>query len=240
MPRIAVVIPCLNEARTIVECVREADAGLQRAGFPGYILVVDSCSDDGSRLLAERAGAKVLGVGNEGYGHALHSGILAADADIAVTGDADMSYPLIDLGTLLEPIVAGGVDMVLGARLNRKMEAGAMPFLNRYLGTPVLSSLIAMLYGLPTTDCNSGMRAILTSKYRLLRIKTTGMEYASEVLVEAALHGLRYTEVPICYRKDCRNRQSHLRRWRDGIRHLRTIIEHRWKGSRTQRGDAIE
>jgi len=221
---VTVVIPCLNESETLGRCIQEAQAAFQQAGVTGTVIVADGGSTDASKKIALDAGAVVVDVPDRGYGLALHHGILAAKSKIVIFGDADLSYPFSELGKLIRPIVDGEADIVLGSRLLGDMEPHAMPFLNRRLGTPMLSFLVRRLYGLPTTDCNSGLRAILRSKYEQLDMLCPGMEYASEMLIKVAQRKLTYAEVPITFRKDQRSKAPHLRRWRDGWRHLRFII----------------
>ena len=221
---VSVVIPCLNEAETLGRAISEALAGIKQTGLSGEVIVSDNGSTDGSQKIAAGLGARVILVEPRGYGAALHHGILEARYEIVVFADADLSYPFRDLPTLINPILCHQADLVLGTRLEGQIDPGSMPFLNRHLGTPVLSFLIRQLYGLPTSDCNSGMRALRRNHYPELQLICPGMEYATEMLIGAAQAKLRYTEVPIHFRKDARSRAPHLRRWRDGWRHLRFIL----------------
>ncbi len=221
---VSVIIPCLNEVKTIAACVAEALNGLKAADLRGEVVVADNGSTDGSQDASVKAGARVVKVPRRGYGAALHAGILSSTGDIVVFGDADMSYPLIDVGDLVRPILAGKASLVLGSRLAGHIEERAMPVLNRYLGTPVLSFLIRRLFKMPISDCNSGMRAIRKVDYLRLNLHCSGMEYASEMIVRAAQIKLPYAEVPINFRKDMRLRSPHLSRWRDGWRHLKFIL----------------
>lgn len=221
---ISVVIPCLNEAETIARAVTEARQGIDESGYPGEVVVADNGSTDDSRAIATSHGARVVPVPARGYGAALNAGILSARYACVIFGDADMSYPFREAKFLAKPILDGNADFVLGSRLGGTIAPGAMPTLNRYLGTPVLSTLIRWLYKMPTSDCNSGMRALARARYPELNLNCPGMEYASEMLVRASLSKWRYAEVPINFRKDQRSRAPHLRRWRDGWRHLRFIL----------------
>jgi len=221
---VSVVIPCLNEAGTIGQAVDEAFCGIEAAGLPGEVLVADNGSTDGSISIAQQQGARVVDVPERGYGAALHHGICSASFDYVVFADADMSYPFIEISSLIQPLLEGRSNFVLGSRLLGKMEKGAMPLLNRHLGTPVLSFFIRLLYGLELSDCNSGMRAFPRSIYPGLNLRCPGMEYASEMLIRIAQRKISYLEVPIGFRKDRRGHAPHMKRWRDGWRHLRFII----------------
>lgn len=221
---ISIVIPCLNESETIGVAIGLAFSALRRLGRPGEVIVADNRSSDNSSSLAADAGARVVEVAVRGYGAALAGGIASAQYPIVVYADADLSYDFQCVGQLVEPIANDKADLVLGTRLRGAIEAGAMPALNRYFGTPLLSLLIRGVYGIPTTDCNSGMRAIRADRFRELALSSDGMEFASEMLIRAAQLGLRYAEVPIMYRVDKRGRASHLKPWRDGWRHLKCIF----------------
>ncbi|PWU22448.1 MAG: dolichol-P-glucose synthetase [Bdellovibrio sp.] len=223
---ISIVIPCLNEKETIERAVQLSLEGIHRSNRPGEVIVADNGSTDGSVELATKAGAKVISVPRKGYGAALDGGIRAANFEAVVFADADLSYPLEDSAILVSAFENRSLDLVLGSRLRGKIERGAMPFLNRHFGTPILSALIRWTYGLPTSDCNSGMRCFRRSRYTSLGLSCPGMEFASEMLVKAALAGWKYSEVGIDFRKDQRTRPPHLKRWRDGWRHLRFILGH--------------
>lgn len=221
---ISIVIPCLNEAETIERVIAEAKTGLTSSGLKGEIVVADNGSTDGSQALSEKAGARVVAVPLRGYGAALHFGILAAKGKWVIFGDADLSYDFKLLPRFNEFVQTSEKDLVLGSRLKGTIEPGAMPFLNRYFGTPVLNWIIRLFFGLATSDCNSGMRLIRKEFYKELPMRAPGMEWASELLIKSKIKGARYAEVPIVLRPDARNRPPHLRRWRDGWRHLKTIV----------------
>jgi glycosyltransferase involved in cell wall biosynthesis len=221
---ISVVIPCLNEAETLERAVMEAKAGIAASGLEGEVVVADNGSTDGSQDIARRAGAVVHSVPHRGYGAALHAGILAARYEYVAFADADLSYPFRETPNLLGPLRDGRADIVLGSRLRGTIEPRAMPFLNRHVGTPVLSWMIRRIYRIPSSDCNSGMRAVRRAMYPELRLRCPGMEFASEMIIRAAECRWRYAEVPISFRKDQRSRPPHLRRWQDGWRHLRFIL----------------
>lgn len=221
---ISIVIPCLNESETIVAAVQEARMGIASTNMDGEIIVADNGSQDGSIDLAQKAGARVVHVQSRGYGSALNAGILKAQFEIIVFADADLSYPFTEVPKLVKPILENKADFVLGSRLQGVISPGAMPLLNRIAGTPVLSWLIRKMYYLPCSDCNSGMRAFRKRIYPTLRLRCPGMEYASEMLIRVGQEKMKYSEVPIHFRKDQRSRPPHLKRWRDGWRHLRFIL----------------
>jgi len=214
----------LNESETISRAVREAVLGIRNSGLQGEVVVADNGSSDGSQAIAIDAGARVVPASLKGYGAALDTGIRSALYDYVVFADADLSYPFAEIPSLIAPLRDTGAEFVLGSRLLGTIQSGAMPLLNRYLGTPILSLLIRRLYNIRTSDCNSGMRAVLRQRYLDLGLRCPGMEYASEMLIRVSQRNLRYAEVPISFHKDQRNRPPHLKRWRDGWRHLRFIL----------------
>jgi glycosyltransferase involved in cell wall biosynthesis len=219
-----VIIPCLNEADTIQLAVREAYTALKSISQNGEVIVADNGSVDNSARLAEAAGARVVSIPSLGYGAVLDGGIRSARFSQVVFADADLSYQFSELERIVRPLQEGNADLVLGTRLKGNILPGAMPLLNRFLGTPVLSWMIRSLHSLPTTDCNSGYRAFILEKYLNLGITSQGMEFASEMLIRAAQNNLRYQEVPISFHRDQRKRSPHLRRWRDGWRHFKVIL----------------
>lgn len=221
--KLSVVIPCLNEALTIKTAVSMARELITAFGMPGEVVVSDNGSDDGSRKIAEDAGARVVNADRKGYGFALLSGIRAAEGDIIVMGDADATYDFREALDMVKA-VDGGFDLAMGSRLRGDIEPGAMPALHRYLGTPVLSFLIRRFFGLGISDCNCGMRTFSKSAFEKMNIISGGMEFASEMLIKAALVNLRVCEFPCSLHVDVRNRKPHLNTWRDGWRHLRFIL----------------
>lgn len=220
---VTLILPCLNEERCIEKAVLNAQAMFSENGLNGEVLVVDNGSRDQTANLARNRGARVIAATRRGYGSALRAGFEAAHGDCVAFVDADLSYPIEELPKLLDSI-RDGADLVLGNRLKGSVNAGAMPFLNRYFGTPLLSGLIRWRHRIPTYDCNSGFRVIRKIHLERMEWRTHGMEFASEMLVRAARAKLRYAEVPISFRPDQRGGPSHLRRWRDGLRHLRVIL----------------
>ena len=222
-PLVSVVMPCLNEAETVGRCVEEARAALIAAGLAGVVLVADNGSTDGSQGLAEAAGARVVTVSARGYGAALAGGIAGARGTYVVMGDADLSY---DFGAVPEFVKAleEGADLVMGSRFAGRIEEGAMPPLHRWLGNPVLSGLGRLFFRTNVSDFHCGLRGFRREALESLDLRTTGMEYASEMVVKAALFGLVIREIPVTLRKDGRSRPPHLRTWRDGWRHLRFLL----------------
>lgn len=220
---VSVVLPCLNEAATVGDCVREALRGIAALGRDGEVVVVDNGSTDSSARVAAQAGARVVHEARRGYGSALGRGMREARGDVVVLGDADGSYRFDDLGPLVRA-VESGADLAMGSRTRGRIEPGAMPFLNRRLGTPVLTALVNLLFRARISDVNCGQRALRGDVARTLDLNAAGMEFASEMVVKAALRGLKIADVPVDFRKDRRPRPPHLRRWRDGWRHLRFIL----------------
>ena len=222
--KLSVVIPCLDEAQTIEKAIGLAKGLVEAVGGDGEVLVADNGSVDASRELAAAAGARVVPVDRRGYGFALLAGIRAAAGDVVVMGDADATYDFREAAPLVESVARGECDLAMGSRLRGEIEKGAMPFLHRWLGTPVLSWLIRLFFGLPISDCNCGMRAFSKESFARMHLVCGGMEFASEMLVKAALAGLRVKEWPVSLKKDRRNRTPHLHTWRDGWRHLRFLL----------------
>ncbi len=221
---VSVVLPCLNEAETIEVCVRKALAGLARLGVTGEVLVADNGSTDGSPALAAAAGATVVHAPIRGYGGALIRGIEAARGRYVVMGDADDSYDLDDLGPFVAELRTG-TDVVMGNRFKGGIAPGAMPALHRYLGNPVLSWLGRLLFRLPGVgDFHCGLRGFNRDRVRALGLCMAGMEFASELVIRAALAGYSIAEVPTTLRPDGRSHRPHLRTWRDGWRHLRFLL----------------
>jgi hypothetical protein len=226
---LSIVMPCLNEAETIAICIRKARLFLERAQVTGEVLIADNGSTDGSQEIARALGARVVNVPAKGYGAALMGGIMAARGRYIVMGDADDSYDFSRLDAFLEQLRAGA-DLVMGNRFKGGITPGAMPFLHRYLGNPVLSFLGRLFFGISTGDFHCGLRAFRANSIRKLGLQTTGMEFASEMVVRSALARLQILEVPTTLERDGRSRAPHLRTWRDGWRHLKFLLMYspRW------------
>ena len=222
-PELSIVMPCLNEAETLATCIGKARRFLDGHGVAGEIIVADNGSTDGSQEIARRLGARVVDVPERGYGSALHGGITAARGRYAILGDSDDSYDFSDLGAFLERLRAGDA-LVMGNRFAGRILPGAMPPLHRYLGNPVLSALGRIFFRSPVGDFHCGLRAVNRKAYDEIAPTTSGMEYASEMVIKATLAGLPISEVPIVLHPDGRSRPPHLRSWRDGWRHLRFML----------------
>jgi hypothetical protein len=220
---LSIVMPCLNEAVTVGRCVEKARAFLAAHGVAGEVVVADNGSTDGSRELSLAAGARVVEVADRGYGAALAGGIAAARGRFVIMGDADDSYDFSALLPFLERLRAGH-DLVMGNRFAGGIAPGAMPLLHRYLGNPVLSFLGRLLFRSPCRDFHCGLRGFRRAAILALDLRTTGMEFASEMVVKAALHGLVVGEVPTTLSRDGRDTPPKLRTWRDGWRHLRFLL----------------
>ena len=223
MTELTILMPCLNEGATVAACVEKARGFLQRAGIAGEVLVADNGSQDGSPAIAARAGARVVEVAERGYGAAISAGIAAARGRYVIIGDADASYDFGRLENFVEKLRAG-YPLVMGNRFQGGIAPGAMPFLHRYLGNPVLSFVGRLLFRARVGDFHCGLRGFDREAVRSLDLRTRGMEFASELVVKAALAGWRIAEVPTELHPDGRGRPPHLRRWRDGWRHLRFLL----------------
>lgn len=216
-------MPCLNEAETLAICIRKALAAIAASGLPGEVVIADNGSTDGSLEIAASAGARIVNVPIRGYGAALIAGIEGARGKYVLMADADDSYEFAHLPRFIAALDAGS-DLVIGNRFRGEIKPGAMPPLHRYLGNPVLSALGRIFFGIPVGDFHCGIRAFRRNEIMTLGLKTTGMEFASEMVVKASLMGLKISEVPTTLHPDGRTRAPHLRTWRDGWRHLRFLL----------------
>lgn len=220
---VSIVMPCLNEAVTVAACVEEARAALVAAGVAGEVIVADNGSTDGSTERAAAAGARVVPVAERGYGAALRGGVVAARGRFVLMGDCDCSYDFSHLPRFLERLRAGD-ELVMGNRFLGGIRPGAMPWLNRYLGNPILSLIGRLFFRTAIGDIQCGLRAFSRAAFQRLNLQTMGMEFASEMVIRAAALGLRVGEVPTTLRPDRRGRPPHLRPWRDGWRNLRFML----------------
>jgi glycosyltransferase involved in cell wall biosynthesis len=224
--QLTVLMPCLNEAETIEVCIEKARQGLEAAGVQGEILVADNGSTDGSIALAEKAGARVVRVKEKGYGCALRGGIEAARGQWIIMGDADDSYDFSEIAKFVQKFKEG-YELVMGCRMPRgggTVAPGAMPWKNRWIGNPTLSFIGRLFFECPAQDFHCGLRGFTKAGYGRMELKTTGMEFASEMVIKATLKSLRIAEVPITLHPDGRSRAPHLKPWRDGWRHLRFML----------------
>jgi glycosyltransferase involved in cell wall biosynthesis len=220
---LTILMPCLNEAETLAICIAKAQGFLERSGVPGEVVIADNGSTDGSQRIATDAGARVVDVPARGYGAALAAGIEAARGRWVIMGDADDSYDFEHLEGFVAGLRAGN-QLVMGNRFKGGIAPGAMPWHHRYIGNPVLSSLGRLFFRTKAGDFHCGLRGFDRAAILGLNLSTTGMEFASEMLVKATLSGLTVIEVPTTLSKDGRSRPPHLRSFRDGWRHLRFLL----------------
>lgn len=220
---LSVVMPCLNEAETVEACVRKAVAAIKAGGIDGEVVVADNGSTDGSQALAEGAGARVVQVTRKGYGNALMGGIRAARGEYVIMGDADDSYDFTSLMPFVEKL-RDGADLVMGNRFDGGIAPGAMPPLHRYLGNPALSFVGRLFFKSRIGDFHCGLRGFRRDTALSLGLQSSGMEFASELVVKFTLFGHKVAEVPTTLDVDGRSRPPHLNTWRDGWRHLRFLL----------------
>ncbi len=220
---LTILMPCLNEAETLAICIKKAKLFLADHAVAGEVLIADNGSTDGSQEIAKAEGARVVAVPARGYGAALIGGIQAAVGRFVIMGDADNSYDFSALMPFVQRF-RSGADLVMGNRFRGGIAPGAMPFLHRYLGNPVLSALGRIFFGIGVGDFHCGLRGFNRERILALNLRTTGMEFASEMVVRCALAGYRLEEVPTTLRPDGRSRPPHLRTWRDGWRHLSFLL----------------
>jgi glycosyltransferase involved in cell wall biosynthesis len=223
---LTILMPCLNEAETLARCIEKAKLGLQRSGVRGEIVIADNGSTDGSQTIAQNAGVRLVLVKEKGYGSALIGGVRAAAGRWIIMGDADDSYDFSDVAGFVKKFQAGD-ELVMGCRLpvgGGTISPGAMPWKNRWLGNPVLSFIGRLFFKCPAHDFHSGLRGFTKTAFEKMDLQTTGMEFASEMVIKSTLKGLKISEVPVTLYKDGRSRPPHLKPWRDGWRHLRFML----------------
>ena len=220
---LTVLMPCLNEAETLGMCISKAKASLENLGVNGEVLIADNGSTDGSQEIARSLGALVVRVERKGYGNALMRVIATAHGEYVIMGESDDSYDFNNLGPFLEKL-RQGYDLVMGNRFLGGIQPGAMPPLHRYLGNPVLTAIGRLFFKSPSGDFHCGLRGFRRKAMLALDLRTTGMEFASEMVVKSTLHDLRISEVPTTLQPDGRSRPPHLRSWSDGWQHLRFLL----------------
>ncbi|WP_299582734.1 glycosyltransferase family 2 protein [uncultured Microbulbifer sp.] len=224
---VSIVIPCLNEAETIKAVVENALKALnllnKRFNLNGEVVVADNGSTDGSTDIAKLAGARIENIPVKGYGSAIRGGIAGSTGRFIIIGDADGSHNFLETLPMVESLLAGN-DLCVGSRFKGDIAPGSLPFLNRYIGNPLLTGLLNLLFGSGLSDAHCGLRAITRSAFTKLKATSPGMEFASEMLIKASLLKLKRTEVPVTQHKDGRGRPPHLRPLRDGWRHLRYML----------------
>jgi glycosyltransferase involved in cell wall biosynthesis len=220
---VTVVMPCLNEALTLGRCIDKARSGLDQMGVQGEVLIADNGSDDGSPDIAREHGARVVNVPRKGYGAALQAGVGAARGRFIIMGDADDSYDFTKLSPFVDKLRQGD-ELVMGNRFQGGINKGAMPWHHKYIGNPVLTGVLNLFFHSPIGDAHCGLRGFRKESFERLKLTTTGMEFASEMVVKACLLRQKISEVPVVLHKDGRDRPPHLRSFRDGWRHLRFLL----------------
>jgi glycosyltransferase involved in cell wall biosynthesis len=220
---VSIVMPCLNEAETLAACIQKARRAIADHGFSAEIVVADNGSTDGSQVIAIELGARVVDVARKGYGSALIGGIDASHGRFVIMGDADDSYDFGAIAPLVEKL-RGGFDLVVGNRFAGGIEPGAMPWSHRWVGNPVLTLISRVFFQTPVGDMHCGLRGFRKDAYEQMRLRATGMEFASEMVIKASLKRMKIAEVPVTLSPDGRSRPPHLRTWRDGWRHLRFML----------------
>jgi len=222
---VSVVMPCLNEHETIGTCIRKARDTLKKLDLDGEVVIGDNGSTDGSIEIARSLGARVVHESKKGYGNAYRAGIAAAKGEYIIIGDSDDSYDFTDLGRFIDKLKEG-YEVVMGSRFGGGIEKGAMPWTHRYIGNPILTGILNFFFKSGISDAHCGMRAFTKSAYEKMSLQTAGMEFASEMVIKAAMLKLKMTEIPIVLHQDGRSGSPHLRSVRDGWRHLRFMLLH--------------
>jgi hypothetical protein len=220
---VSIVMPCLNEVETLAACIRKAQQAIEKQNLSAEIIVADNGSTDGSQVVAKEFGVRVVEVARKGYGSALIAGIDVAQGRFVIMGDADDSYDFRAIGPLIDRL-RDGCDLVIGNRFAGGIEPGAMVWSHRWVGNPVLTFISRVFFRTPVGDMHCGLRGFRKDSYEKLRLRATGMEFASEMVIKASLRHMKIAEVPVTLSPDGRSRPPHLRTWRDGWRHLRFML----------------
>ncbi len=227
---VSVVMPCLNEEETLGICIQKAQRTLDALGIVGEVVIADNGSTDASAEIAERLGASVVHQPTRGYGAAYLAGLAAAQGQYIIMGDSDDTYDFTDLERFITPL-QNGYDLVIGNRFKGKILPGAMPWARRYIGNPILSGMLRVLFGTYISDSHCGMRSFTAEAYKRMDLKTTGMEFASEMVIKAVETDLKILEIPITYHP--RGGESKLNAIRDALRHIRFMLKSKFSHRRT-------
>ena len=220
---LSVVMPCLNEAETLAVCIEKALRAMSTAGISGEVIIADNGSIDGSQEIARKLGVSVVDIVRKGYGRALEGGIAAARGEYVIMGDSDDSYDFGDIPRFVEKLREGH-DLVMGNRFRGGIMPGAMPWKHRWIGNPILTGIGRLFFHCPSGDFHCGLRGFRKDAYQRLGLRTSGMEFASEMVIKSTLMGLDIAEIPTILHPDGRSRPPHLRSWRDGWRHLKFML----------------
>jgi len=221
--QLTILMPCLNEAETLALCINKANAWIAGSGIDAEVVIADNGSTDGSQSIAETLGARVVSVDQPGYGSALFHGAMASKGEWIIMGDSDDSYDFSQLDVFVQKLQEG-YDLVMGNRFLGGIAKGAMPWKNYYIGNPVLTRIGRLLFNCPSKDFHCGLRGFRKEAFIRMDLRTTGMEFASEMVIKASLFRMKIAEVPTTLSKDGRSRPPHLLPWRDGWRHLRFML----------------
>ena len=228
--QVSIVMPCLNEEETLGICIQKAQRTLDALGIVGEVVIADNGSTDASAEIAERLGASVVHQPTRGYGAAYLAGLAAAQGQYIIMGDSDDTYDFTDLERFITPL-QNGYDLVIGNRFKGKILPGAMPWARRYIGNPILSGMLRVLFGTYISDSHCGMRSFTAEAYKRMDLKTTGMEFASEMVIKAVETDLKILEIPITYHP--RGGESKLNAIRDALRHIRFMLKSKFSRRRT-------
>ena len=227
-PYLSIVLPCLNEEKTLKICIEKCFRVFSGLNISGEIIISDNGSTDNSVKIAQDMGVNVVHCSQKGYGNALLAGLKSANGVYLAMCDADNTYDILELKNYVRALT-NDTDMVIGTRLKGFIEQGAMPALHRYFGTPFLTIITNILYGTKITDINCGMRLFKKEAFDAINFKSGGMEFATDLIIEFKLHKFNIKEIPISLYKDVKGRKPHLRPFRDGFRHLFLILRKRMR-----------